>query len=84
MKKVYEKPVIVFESFVMSASIAAGCENKTNLPSQNQCGIQMEGVGMVFVTGMTGCTDFPVNTEEDSFNGICYHTPTEGNNLFTS
>ena len=83
MKKTYNKPVIVFESFTMSTNIASGCENPTNLPSQNDCGIELEGVGMVFATGMTGCSDFPIS-KDDSFNGICYHVPTEGNNLFTS
>ena len=82
MKKVYEKPAIVFESFTMSTNIASGCENPTNLPSWNQCGLDFSGL-MVFMTGMTGCEDIQVN-EGDSFDGICYHVPTEGNNLFTS
>ena len=81
MKKTYNKPVIVFESFTMSTNIASGCENPTNLPSVNQCGIDIEGFGNIFMQGMDCVKKI---AEGDSFNGICYHTPTEGNNLFTS
>lgn len=83
MKKEYVKPIILFESFSLSTNIAADCENKTHLPAENQCGIWLEGVGNTFISGMTGCEDFTLS-EDDEYNGICYHTPTEGNNLFTS
>lgn len=82
MKKTYEKPQILFESFTLSTNITAGCENPTNLPSENQCGLDFSGL-MVFMTGMTGCEHIQIS-EGDSFDGICYHTPTEANNLFTS
>lgn len=82
MKKHYEKPQILFESFTLSTNINAGCEHKTNLPDWNQCGIDFSGL-TVFMTGMTGCTDIQI-TEGGNFDGICYHTPVEGNNLFAS
>lgn len=82
MKKTYEKPQILFESFTLSTSINGGCEKPTNLPSQNQCGLDFSGL-MVFMTGMTGCQDIQIG-EGDSFDGICYHVPSEDNNLFTS
>ena len=82
MKKAYKKPEIVFENFSLSTSIAAGCENPTNLPSKNQCGLDFSGL-MVFMNGMTGCEDIQI-AEGDDFDGICYHVPTEQNNLFTS
>ena len=82
MKKTYEKPQILFESFTLNTNISAGCEKPTNLPSWNQCGLDFSGL-MVFMDGMTGCTDIKI-TEGESFDGLCYHTPTEANNVFTS
>lgn len=78
MKKEYVKPIILFESISLSTNIAADCENKTHLPAENQCGIWLEGVGNVFITGMTGCNDYPVENEKEDFNGICYRVRIEG------
>lgn len=82
MKKHYEKPQILFESFTLSTNINAGCDHKTWLPSENQCGIDFSGL-MVFMTGMTGCENIQIG-ENEAFDGICYHAPSEDNNLFTS
>lgn len=85
MKKVYNKPEIMFEDFSLSSAITAGCEAKTNLPSLNQCGMDFSGL-VVFMQGMTGCTDIAVDNVggDGEFNGICYHVPSNGENLFTS
>lgn len=87
MKKTYSKPEIVFESFSLSQNIAAGCEVKTNTPSQSECGIDFGG-SMLFVdgmNGMNGCKDIAVDNVggDGVYNGICYHVPT-GENLFNS
>ena len=82
MKKHYSKPEILFEDFSLSTSITVGCEIQTKTPSQNQCGFFFEGVGNVFMSGISGCNDFPVDNGD--FNGICYHVPNEDNNLFNS
>ena len=39
MKKVYEKPAIIFESFASSVNIAGDCEVRTNTANQGNCGI---------------------------------------------
>ncbi len=85
MKKVYSKPEIMFEDFTLSTSIAGGCDVQTNLPSQNQCGMDFSGL-TVFMTGMTGCTDIAVENVggDGQWNEICYHVPTGDQNLFTS
>ena len=84
MKKAYEKPEIVFENFSLSTNIAAGCEVKTNLPGNKTCGLDFSGV-IIFLDGMTGCTETVTNTGGDgSYNGICYHVPSGKNNLFNS
>ncbi len=82
MKKRYAKPEIMFEDFTLSTNIAGNCEQKTYLPSNNTCGMDFSGL-KVFMSGMTGCEDIQVS-EGDSFDGICYHTPTDLNNLFNS
>ena len=84
MKKVYSKPIVVFEDFTLSTNIAGDCEHKTNTPSINQCGVNASGIN-VFMTGMQGCEDFPVGTPggDGEFGNICYHVP-YGENLFNS
>lgn len=82
MKKVYEKPEIMFEDFTLTTNVAGDCEVKTNIPSNNTCGLDFSGL-MVFMTGMSGCSDIQVDEGKD-FDGICYHVPTADNNLFNS
>lgn len=79
MKLTYEAPEILFEDFSLSASIAAGCEFKTSLQGENQCGYMMEG-DVVFDTGISGCKYTPVPGD----NTVCYHNPYDSNNLYTS
>lgn len=83
MKKTYSKPEIMFENFSLSTNIAAGCELTTNLPSVNECGYPTRG-GNVFLVTITGCTYTPPEDSDDMYNGFCYHTPAETNNLFSS
>lgn len=82
MKKKYTKPAVVFESYELSANIAAGCEVMTNTATQNQCAYSIPGVPhAMFVEGVQNCVSKP---EGGVFNGICYHIPIETNNLFNS
>lgn len=83
MKKEYSKPEIMFESFTMSTSIAAGCENKFGAPSRSTCGYENDDGDTIFVTGIGGACNIMGN-EESKFNGLCYHVPVETNNLFNS
>ena len=77
MKKTYNKPEILFEDFSLSTSITAGCTYKNGLHVENACGYET-GRGsnkrVVFVHPEHGC----VYTEDDGFNGLCYHNPGEG------
>ena len=82
MKKRYTKPIIVFEDFTLSATIAGDCEIKTNTPAAKQCAYEvvMEwGTASVFVEGVGPCV-FKMPGE---FDGICYHQ-VESNSLFNS
>ena len=80
MRKTSTKPDIIFESFSMSTSIAAGCELETPLPSSaDNCGYPIRG-GIVFMEG-SQCTTYP---QDGQYNGFCYHVPTDLKNLFNS
>lgn len=87
MKKTYSKPEILFESFTMSTNIAAGCEKIVGNPSKGSCAVNSSGGISVFdATVGAACAFTPgdMGTEEDMYDGFCYHVPTEYNNLFNS
>lgn len=85
MRKSYTKPQILFENFALSTNIASGCETISGLQAAGNCGFDFSGL-MVFVSKETGCSDIQVapGGDDGEFNGICYHVPTETNNLFNS
>lgn len=89
MKKTYSAPMIEFEDFTLSTSIAVGCEVTTNhviYACQYEIGRGSEKRN-VFVAEYACDYSEGVIREADgspSYNGICYHVPTESNNLFTS
>lgn len=85
MKKVYNKPEIVFEDFSMSTNIAGDCEVKTWTPNSGTCAYKYmdEFLGEVklFLSTISDCTTVEADGE---YNGFCYHVPTESKNLFNS
>lgn len=80
MKKSYSKPDILFESFSLSSSVAAGCAVDTPLPQSDKCGLPYFN-WVIFMNELQGCTKI-VST--GLMDGVCYHPPTEQTNLFTS
>ena len=85
MKKVYAKPEILFESFASSTNIAGDCEVKTNSPGGGKCGFEIKDefvTKTLFTTEMVGVCNITETT--GPYNGLCYHTPSEGFNLFNS
>lgn len=86
MKKVYEKPIVIFENFSLATSIASDCNQISDTQSRNQCGFDFSGV-LVFMSDMDmACKDIQVenNGGDGYWNGICYHVPADNNNLFNS
>lgn len=81
MKKTYSKPDIAFESFSLCTGIASTCEVKTYHPSNGVCGYKFGGL-FIFTDEIKGCTTKIVEGEE--YDGLCYHNPSEDNNLFNS
>lgn len=84
MKKIYSKPQIVFDSFELSQSIAAGCEYKSN-HAYGSCALDVDEPGWntttLFVSGVGDCS---TKTQDGVYNGICYHVPTDDKNVFSS
>lgn len=84
MKKIYEKPLIMFESFTLSTNIAGDCQVKTWTPNSGQCAYtytdEFLGELNLFVSAVDACT-----TKEDDgeYNGVCYDVP-YGDILFNS
>ena len=84
MKKEYTKPIIVFENFTLSTSIAANCDRHVSTQVQNVCAIEGSAPGLgVFSGTIAGCA---INWQEEwgPYDGYCYHVPTPGFNLFHS
>ena len=85
MRKAYTKPKIMFESFVTSTNIAAGCEETTDLESaEMNCNFRpnpRRPDWIIFSSEPQGCTSTP---SESGYDELCYHTPEESYNLFTS
>ena len=90
MKKTYVKPALAVESFVLSQSIAAGCGaagsgwelGKPNQSSIQSCGWNVDEI-IIWLEGRNVCTDMQL-PPETGYEGVCYHTPESGLNIFGS
>ncbi len=80
MKKVYVKPVLIFEDFTLNTNIAGDCDRIAGSPSKGTCGISGSAPGLdLFSVGIiSGCV---INGNDDE---SCYHVPTAATNLFNS
>ena len=81
MKKAYMKPGIYFEPVNTSSNLSSGCEGIANL-AENQCSVTVsEGDEVMEIFGIEGiCPWTPDNPESQ----MCYHAPTEWNNVYSS
>lgn len=81
MKKVYSKPQIIFESFELSKSIAAGCEyfSKT-LSDASFCTFEDPETGWnIFIND-----NCEVGSDLLTDGDICYHVSTDDKTIFNS
>ena len=81
MKKAYSKPQIVFESFVLSRSIASGCEFISgNYSDASSCTFtDPKTKWNIFINSQC---EIGSDTLEDG--DICYHVSTEDRTIFNS
>lgn len=86
MKKAYSKPDILFESFSLATSIAAGCEVKLDTQAAYVCGIKFDNT-TIFTNDVTNCRADKGGTviaDGGTADQLCYHNPYEANNVFAS
>ena len=83
MKKIYSKPQIVFDSFELSQSIAAGCEYRSN-HAYGSCALKLDVPGWEGFTFFTGTVGACMTTPPSEYDSICYHVPTDDKNVFSS
>lgn len=79
MKKAYSKPVIVFDNFQLSQSIAGNCEFISTF-ARGACVIVEPETGDTVYLDAATCMFTPPNADD----GICYHVPTEDWNVYSS
>lgn len=79
MKKVYEKPKFVFESFALSKNIATECAYTMNF-NLEVCWVELESAWGTF-KNFQHSPCIPAPGVDDK---ICYDNPVEGQNVFSS
>lgn len=86
MKKLYTAPQILFESFSMSTNIAGDCESIIDTQAKGTCAVLSSGNIAIFDGSVSACFFTPegMGQAKDTWDGFCYHVPTEYNNLFNS
>ena len=87
MKKVYEKPEIMFESFASSTNIAGDCLTIIDNQSYGLCGFEYDEDHTVFTDKFPKACETTDGTFDKTEDGIwdklCYHNP-ENTRLFNS
>lgn len=94
MKEQYVKPMIFFESFSLTQTIARQCGTEpynsfgeSNHYNENTCEWVIGGDYTLFFTAETSgrCDDGPDEAgDEYDFEGFCYNNPENGHELFSS
>lgn len=81
MKKAYTTPEIIFDSFELTANIAAGCAFISSNHDPYICPVLDEELGYTIFTDYTnGCASTPPGGNDS----ICYHVPTADYSVYTS
>lgn len=75
MKKEYKKPIVVFESFSLSTSIAAGCGT-----TPESSDLYIPGIDKYAFTTSCGYDVTEGAGGDGEFNGFCYHVMTSTSN----
>ena len=80
MKKKYQTPQILFESFTLSSSVAAGCGVISKPSAAYVCPVEDPEFGFTIFSDTNVC-DY---TSPDAYDRVCYNVPLENNSVFTS
>lgn len=80
MKKSYTKPNIMFDSFELATSIAAGCAYISTNVAPYICGVKDEELNLILFSDMVNCTSTPPGGNDS----VCYDVPTADVSVYTS
>ncbi len=80
MKKAYTKPEIIFDSFELTESIAAGCSYITSNMAPYECAVLDKEFGFTLFSDYNNCDSTPPGGNDS----ICYHVPTADYSVYTS
>ena len=80
MKKAYMKPQIVFDSFVLTEDIAAGCTLLNSNMQPYVCAVLDQELGFTIFSDYEFCDSTPPGGNDT----VCYHVPTADWNVFSS
>jgi hypothetical protein len=80
VKKVYTKPEIVFDSFELTESIAAGCSFISSNIAPYECAILDKELNYTIFSDYSMCQSTPPGGNDS----ICYHVPTADYSVYTS
>lgn len=79
MKSTYSRPRIVFENFGLSNGASSGCEGIANL-AEYECSVMIPELGYSIFNDMNICEVTPVGDDDT----LCYHAPSDWNNVYSS
>ena len=82
VKRVYEKPALYIERFMLTQTIASGCDHedvsRAHYSSPETCGWE-EFPGFILFMNYDNC-----NNPTQSFDFVCYNGPTPGQVIFAA
>ena len=85
MKKKYDKPVLIIESFQLDATVAASCSSHNYIPinyGENNCGFGEITKDYYQFFGVDNCEFDLTGGRGDNNDTDCYHGPFEANATF--
>ena len=80
MKKSYVKPQLMFDSFELTDSIAAGCAFLSSNHDPYVCAVLDTELGYTIFSDYAICQSTPPGGNDS----ICYHIPVADYNVYTS
>ena len=80
MKKQYMKPAINFESLSIGTSVSASCEGIANF-AMGLCSITIDAGFPMDIFQTENICEYSGPGVDDM---VCYHAPSDNNNVFTS
>lgn len=79
MKRAYQRPIVCFQNFALSNQVSSGCEGIAN-SVEFQCSVRIPELGYDVFNSENICSVCPPGVDDR----ICFHAPTDENNVYSS